>query len=242
MKDYIIQREAVVYRKEDKLGEGAFGAVYKGNFYGATVAVKVLKDPSREKCTEFEREMKIAASLHHPNVVQVYGAIMEGNVAIVMEYLDLTLEDFIKQSDKNRRDKHFKSHALGVAKGLLYLHSKTPPVMHRDLHLGNVLLKKVGDDEYEVKIGDLGSANTLSKRIMTPDRGTPAYAAPENKTRDQQTPKVSKNVFLGCFAIFNSTVDLKEITKKKVHVHLRLALCIERKSASVVFVLLITLL
>ena len=124
-------------------------------------------------------------------MAQIYGVIKEGKLSIVMELLDLTLQDFINESDINRLDKHFKNLALDMAKALLYFESKMPPLIHRDLHPGNVLLKKVGDDKYEVKIVDLGSANTLSKR-MTPGRGTPIYAAPEKMTSGQQTPKVSK--------------------------------------------------
>lgn len=188
---YIMHRETVVVKPEDKLGEGVFGAVYKGIFYGAPVAVKELKDNCRENCTQFEEEMKMGASCHHPNVVHVYGVILEGKPSIVMERLDLNLHEFICKSDISRLNEHFKCLALGIAKGLVYLHSKKPPVIHSDLHLGNVLLKQVGEDKYEAKIGDLGSARC---------------ASPESKSSDQQAPKVSFFPLL----FFNSMVHLEK--------------------------------
>ncbi|KAH6758341.1 hypothetical protein C2S51_018576 [Perilla frutescens var. frutescens] len=168
-----------------KLGQGGFGAVYKGKLQsGEEVAVKRLSKDSGQGNVEFKNEVLLVAKLQHRNLVRLLGFSMEGTERVlVYEFvqnasLDQFIFDPIKRSqlDWDKRNKIIG----GIAKGILYLHEDSRlKIIHRDLKASNVLL----DADMNPKISDFGMA-----RLFKPDEtqgntskivGTYGYMPPE---------------------------------------------------------------
>ncbi|CAL4924151.1 unnamed protein product [Urochloa decumbens] len=174
------------FSEENKLGQGGFGAVYKGQFAeGIEIAVKRLASHSGQGFTEFKNEVQLIAKLQHRNLVRLLGCCsQEEEKILVYEYLpNKSLDFFI--FDENRRALLDWSKLLviieGIAHGLLYLHKHSRlRVIHRDLKPSNILL----DNEMNPKISDFGLAKIFSSnntQANTTRRvvGTYGYMAPE---------------------------------------------------------------
>ncbi|CAH9082428.1 unnamed protein product [Cuscuta europaea] len=174
------------FSKENKLGQGGFGSVYKGTLIGGEeIAVKRLSEKSRQGVDEFKNELTLIARLQHRNLVRVLGCCVDNEEKmLVYEYMEN------KSLDSLLFDKH-KSSLLdwkrrfniiyGIARGLLYLHQDSRfRIIHRDLKASNVLL----DKEMNPKISDFGMARIFggdetdantTKRVV----GTYGYMSPE---------------------------------------------------------------
>ncbi|KAM0043837.1 putative protein kinase RLK-Pelle-DLSV family [Helianthus debilis subsp. tardiflorus] len=74
----------------NKLGEGGFGAVYKGLLSdGTIIAVKQLSSKSKQGAREFVNEIGMMSALRHPNLVRLYGCCVEGNqMSLIYEYME----------------------------------------------------------------------------------------------------------------------------------------------------------
>ncbi|KAK9292406.1 hypothetical protein L1049_020374 [Liquidambar formosana] len=175
---------------KDKLGEGGYGTVFKGNLTNEIlVAVKILNNITGNG-EDFINEVGTMATIHHVNVVRLVGFCADGSKrALVYEFLpNESLEKFIfSQDDK----KHFlgweklQDIALGTAKGIEYLHQGCDQrILHFDIKPHNILL----DGNFNPKISDFGLAKLCSKEesvvSMTAARGTMGYIAPEMLSRN----------------------------------------------------------
>ncbi|KAF8083073.1 hypothetical protein N665_0792s0003 [Sinapis alba] len=171
---------------ENKLGEGGFGAVYKGVLSdGQEIAVKRLSVNAQQGETEFKNEFLLVAKLQHRNLVKLLGYSIDGTERLlVYEYLPHTsLDKFIfdpihgKELDWEIRYKIIG----GVTRGLLYLHQDSRlRIIHRDLKASNILL----DEEMTPKIADFGLARLFdidhtTQRYTNRIVGTFGYMAPE---------------------------------------------------------------
>ena len=187
---------SVIVSKE-VLGRGAWGAVYTGDFYGTKVAVKEFHEIilSPYNLQILQREIKIASQCRHPNLLQFICATKshQDHLLIVTELMDKALRTVIEQHAREGSQlkyREVKSISLDVARGLNYLHLKTPnPIIHRDVSSANVLLWIENDVIRRAKISDYGSANFMQV-CNTGNPGAALYAAPE-ASRAQQDPKVS---------------------------------------------------
>ncbi|XP_021801083.1 probable LRR receptor-like serine/threonine-protein kinase At1g07650 [Prunus avium] len=169
----------------NKLGEGGFGAVYKGELLDGTfIAVKQLSSKSKQGNREFVNEIGMISALQHPNLVKLYGCCIEGNqLLLVYEYmannsLAHTLfgpEEGLKKLDWRTRQKI----CVGIARGLAYLHEESAlKIVHRDIKTNNILL----DEDLNPKISDFGLAKLDEEEkthISTRVAGTIGYMAPE---------------------------------------------------------------
>ena len=192
-----IERGTVTFSTNDELGKGSWASVYKGDFFGTKVAVKqyheIILSPHNQEI--LQREINIASQCRHPNLLQMICATRnERNCQlIVTELMDTSLRKLMQQRsiEKSRLEpSHIKSISLDVARGLNYLHSKTPdPIIHRDVSSANVLLWMENDSVRRAKLSDYGSANFM-EACDTPFPGAAPYAAPEARGA-RHSPMVS---------------------------------------------------
>eukprot|EP00253_Pinus_taeda_P023300 PITA_23300 len=169
----------------EKLGEGGYGVVYKGKLVnGILVAVKLL-DRNRHSQSQFMNEVATIGRIHHFNLVRLLGYCFESPTsALVYEYmLNGSLDKFIFAGNENGqilRWEQWYSIALGVARGIAYLHQDCQNrIIHFDIKPHNILL----DADLTPKVADFGLAKLCGKGddhiSMTTARGTPGYVAPE---------------------------------------------------------------
>ncbi|XP_022930374.1 probable serine/threonine-protein kinase PBL26 [Cucurbita moschata] len=185
------------FRQECLLGEGGFGKVFKATLQpsGQVMAVKQLDRNGMQGNKDFLGEVKALSLLKHPNLVKFNGYCADGDQRIlVYEYMPGgSLEDCLFDIKEDRKPMDWFARikiALGVAKGLEYLHDQTdPPIIFRDLKSSNILL----DEDFSPKLSDFGLANLsgggdkspLPSRVM----GTYGYSAPEYTRGGQLTAK-----------------------------------------------------
>ncbi|XP_027913768.1 cysteine-rich receptor-like protein kinase 15 isoform X3 [Vigna unguiculata] len=169
----------------NKLGQGGFGAVYKGVLPdGNEVAVKRLSRKSWQGIEEFKNEVVLIAKLQHKNLVRLLGCALEGEEKLLIyEFMsNKSLDQLIFDPEKRSKLdwKTYNGIINGIARGLLYLHEESRlKIIHRDLKPNNVLL----DYDLSAKISDFGMARIFSenqnaantKRVV----GTYGYMAPE---------------------------------------------------------------
>ncbi|KFK30476.1 hypothetical protein AALP_AA7G265900 [Arabis alpina] len=171
---------------ENKLGEGGFGAVYKGVLSdGQEIAVKRLSKNAQQGETEFKNEFLLVAKLQHRNLVKLLGYSIEGTERLlVYEFLPNTsLDKFIFDPIHGKELEWEIRYKIigGVARGLLYLHQDSRMrIIHRDLKASNILL----DEEMTPKIADFGMARLFdidhtTQRYTNRIVGTFGYMAPE---------------------------------------------------------------
>ena len=155
------------------LGAGAMGRVYLAHHLGLgdlRVAIKELEihvDPETLDlvASEFQREATILAHLDHPGLIRASDFFEEeGQCYIVMEYIaGPTLYEVLEQSPGTLPVDSVLQWADQLCDGLEYLHSRTPPILHRDLKPGNILL----DDLGRVRLIDFGIARFQGPAMRT---------------------------------------------------------------------------
>ena len=186
---------------EHVIGGGAFGQVWLGNWHGTPVAVKVLsaicqRNLPNHILQSFEDEVAMLARLRHPNICLYMGAILEPpNRAIITELVTRgSLWEVLRtpnlfdsgcrdtsSNHSHQNDWFWPPWAIrrvldDTCRGLVYLHSHVPPIIHRDLKSANLLL----DDSFHVKICDFGLAKIRDfNNTMTANVGTVQWMAPE---------------------------------------------------------------
>lgn len=166
-----------------KLGEGGFGAVYKGALPdGRPVAVKKL-ERSGQGQKEFRAEIASLEGVRHWNLVQLYGFCAErSHRLLVYEFMAAGSLDswiFTKDVDSRLTWSVLYQIALGTARGLAYLHEDTRnKILHLDIKPQNILL----DEAFVPKISDFGLSRLMGREensVITTVRGTRGYLAPE---------------------------------------------------------------
>ncbi|KAG0586838.1 hypothetical protein KC19_2G121500 [Ceratodon purpureus] len=179
-----------------KIGQGSFGAVYKGYLHenANPVAVKQLFIKNQQSITEFLNEVVVVTAIKHRNLVNLKGCcIREDQRLLVYEYLDnndLAHHLFHQRGGQQLTWPTRFNICLGVARGLHYLHASAQPrIIHRDIKASNVLM----DRELQPKIADFGLALFFpdeQTHIITSDiAGTRGYWAPEYATMGQLSEK-----------------------------------------------------
>jgi len=172
-----------------EIGRGAWATVHEAIFRGATVAAKCLHNLITAPKTRefFQQEMEMALICQHQNIVTFLGATVKGPPVILMELMDMNLRNGYEQ-------RCIVNHQINnilndVAKALHFLHTRPDPVIHRDMSSANVLLKKLYNDKWLAKLGDLGTAK-VQQQIATAGPGAMAYGAPEAGDFKKHSPKM----------------------------------------------------
>ncbi|KAM0952382.1 putative protein kinase RLK-Pelle-SD-2b family [Dioscorea sansibarensis] len=176
----------------DKLGAGGFGTVFKGALPDSTaVAVKRLEG-LRQGEKQFRAEVSTLGTIQHVNLVSLRGFCSEGTKRLlVFEYMpNGSLDSHLFRCNDNVLDWSTRYRiALGIARGLAYLHEKCREcIIHCDIKPENILL----DAEFNPKVADFGLAKLLGREfshVLTSMRGTVGYLAPEWITGLAITPK-----------------------------------------------------
>ncbi|CAO2160792.1 unnamed protein product [Urochloa humidicola] len=178
---------AVTGHFREKLGQGGYGSVYKGVLLAGNihVAVKML---GNSKCNgeEFISEVATIGRIHHINVVRLVGFCSEEmRRALVYEYMpNGSLDKYIFSSEKSFSWDKLNEIALGIARGISYLHQGCDmQIVHFDIKPHNILL----DSNFIPKVADFGLAKLCPKDNnfvpMSAARGTIGYIAPEMISR-----------------------------------------------------------
>ncbi|KAI9084765.1 hypothetical protein K1719_033171 [Acacia pycnantha] len=172
-------------RYNEILGKGASKIVYRAfdEYQGIEVAWNQVKLydflQSPEDLERLYCEIHLLKTLKHKNIMKFYTSWVDAanrNINFVTEmFTSGTLRQYrLKHKRVNiRAVKHW---CRQILKGLLYLHSLDPPVIHRDLKCDNIF---INGNQGEVKIGDLGLAAILKKSHAAHCVGTPEFMAPE---------------------------------------------------------------
>jgi len=182
----------IARRFKEKVGQGGFGSVYKGQLpNGVPVAVKMLEN-STGKGEDFINEVATIGQIHHANVVRLLGFCSEGTRrALIYEFMpNESLERYIFLHDSSISQGLLVPHkmleiAKGIARGMEYLHQGcNQRILHFDIKPHNILL----DYSFNPKISDFGLAKLCARDqsivTLTAARGTMGYIAPEIYSRN----------------------------------------------------------
>ena len=181
---HLLQRTFDHFVPVETLGVGGMGTVYKARDTQLErfVALKLLRrDLSNEANpdAQLQQEARVAASVNHPNVVQIFGLGTDhGQFYVVMELIDHGSLDDLIESQGPLPEHQVLDIGIQIARGLRAAHRKG--LIHRDVKPANILFV----DEQAAKIGDFGLAAFATQQSQNAgnDRvvwGTPPYVAPE---------------------------------------------------------------
>ncbi|VFQ83275.1 unnamed protein product [Cuscuta campestris] len=180
----------------EKLGSGGFGSVFKGTLpdpSSPAIAVKKLESISQGE-KQFRTEVSTIGTIQHVNLVRLCGFCSEGNKKLlVYDYMpNGSLDSCLFSETNGPKFLDWKSRyqiALGIARGLSYLHEKCRDcIIHCDIKPENILL----DSQMCPKVADFGLAKLVGRdfsRVLTTMRGTRGYLAPEWISGVPITPK-----------------------------------------------------
>ncbi|XP_047153148.1 leucine-rich repeat receptor protein kinase HPCA1-like [Vigna umbellata] len=182
------------FSQVNDIGSGGFGKVYKGTLPGGQrVAIKRAQKESMQGKLEFKAEIELLSRVHHKNLVSLLGFCFDqGEQMLVYEYLQNgSLKDALTGKSGIKLDwiRRLKL-ALGIARGLAYLHELVnPPIIHRDIKSNNILL----DNRLNAKVSDFGLSKSMvdaeKDHVTTQVKGTLGYLDPEYYMSQQLTEK-----------------------------------------------------
>jgi len=187
------------FSRENLIGTGGFGEVFKGTFDDGTVfAIKRAKLGSTKGIDQMQNEVRILCQVNHRSLVRLLGCCLElEHPLLIYEYVSNgTLFDYLHRHSCGTREP-LKLHqrlkiAHQTAEGLSYLHSSAvPPIYHRDVKSSNILL----DDKLDAKVSDFGLSRLVElaeenkSHIFTSAQGTLGYLDPEYYRNFQLTDK-----------------------------------------------------
>lgn len=182
------------YRIERILGQGGMGAVYLATDenLGTHVAVKENLNVSPESERQFKREATLLATLRHNHLPRVTNHfVTEGQQYLVMDFVEG--EDLKERLNREGRQSEAEVKRWGeqICDALGYLHTRTPPVIHRDIKPGNIKLTSYGDAML-VDFGIAKASSSESKTTTSAAAFTPGYAPPEQYGMGRSDPRTDQ--------------------------------------------------
>ena len=184
---------------ETQIAAGSYGEVWLGTCRGEEVAIKRLVNfkTHSDAAAEFRQECNMLAilqqgGLSHENICQMRFCCWEKEFLLLSEYCKLGDLAHVLECEDNHRYLHWKNGdesagvlskiAFGAAKAIRFMHSKQPPILHRDIKPLNILVKgeHIQDvDSVQAKVTDFGTSRQFEKDANLSMQGTPMYASPE---------------------------------------------------------------
>ncbi|EQC40126.1 TKL protein kinase [Saprolegnia diclina VS20] len=164
-----------------RLGAGGSATVYRGTLHSSLdVAIKVYtpQEISEAVVAEFSHEVGFWAVLRHPNIVSFYGlCVCPPMICLVAELCRGSLDDLLSCTTPLSPLSPLVElcYMLDAARAVAYLHSFSPPLLHRDIKATNYLLDASNN---RVKLSDFGESRVADVQLMSV-RGTVEYMAPE---------------------------------------------------------------
>ncbi|XAR70962.1 Non-specific serine/threonine protein kinase [Bertholletia excelsa] len=180
------------FSRQNLLGVGGFGSVYKGLLSDPpkNIAVKLISTTSKGGEKDYLTEICTIGRLRHKNLLQLQGwCLHDDELLLIYDFMpNSSLDKFIGTGETclNWPTRH--KILLGLASALVYLHEECGnPVVHRDVKPNNVML----DSDFNAHLGDFGLARLLQNRasVTTMIAGTPGYLAPEVSYTGRATPE-----------------------------------------------------
>ncbi|CAE8618531.1 unnamed protein product [Polarella glacialis] len=159
------------------LGQGSFGLVFRGEYLGVPVAVKVPKLADCRGIAALSNELRVFRRLRHPCTVAFYGAFIADNADLVLveELVDgPSLWNFVLNSSSPLDVETKRKILLSICHALVYLHGQVPTVVHGDLGANNIIVQKL---TWQPKLIDFGLSRIQGQ--AAPMGGIPHWAAPE---------------------------------------------------------------
>ncbi|WP_394841718.1 protein kinase [Pendulispora brunnea] len=183
------------YRLDRIVGEGGMGIVWAATHLitGRAVAIKVLKRNGPEDAARLLREARVAASLQHRNIVQVFDLWQLPNTGVLFMVMDLLRGESLAERLHRERALSLAASAeilYEVASALKSAHAQG--FVHRDLKPDNIFLAQENDGLTVVKVLDFGLARPMDPEVsphVTSSgavTGTPHYMAPEQVFGEKQ--------------------------------------------------------
>ncbi|KAK9996990.1 hypothetical protein SO802_021676 [Lithocarpus litseifolius] len=204
------------FSNERKLGQGGFGAVYKGYLtdLDMPVTVKKISRESKQGKKEYITEVKIFSQLRHRNLLQLKGCCHDGvEFLLVYEFMpngSLDSHLFGTRSPLSWLVRYKIS--LGLASSLLYLHEEWEQcVVHQDIKSSNVML----DSNFNVKLGDCGLARLMDHELgpqTTRLTGSLGYLAPDYISTGPFHPIAGVSIAYSCHTLDPSIAPMKGST------------------------------
>jgi len=172
------------------LGEGGMGTVYKveqvdkpGYFRAVKellISPNTTEEERKSAIERFDKEIDLLFNLKHPRIPSLILSFHErGNNYFVMEFVPgRTLEKILEDNKGPLDERQVINWMMQVCEALSYIHSRTPPIILRDLKPGNIIVTPDGN----VQLIDFGIARRFdpNKRTNTENLGTISYASPEH--------------------------------------------------------------
>ncbi|KAF8936601.1 kinase-like domain-containing protein [Dissophora ornata] len=178
------------------LGKGAYKIVYKGidREEGYEVAWNCFQT-TKQEYAELSQEVEILKRVRHPNIINFHDCWYSNTEFIFITELMTsgTLREYIRKLQSPNL-KVIKRWCRQILKGLIYLHSYDPPIIHRDIKCDNIFINGAHG---EVKIGDMGTAKMKIGKKYTVI-GTPEFMAPEMYEEKGYNEKVDIYAFGMC--------------------------------------------
>lgn len=192
------------FKYDFEVGRGSFKTVFRGldSHTGVAVAWCELLDKKVNKAERqrFREEAEMLKKLQHPNIVRFYNywettiAKKKSLVLITELMLSGTLKSYLKRFKKINQ-KVLRSWCRQILKGLAFLHSRSPPIIHRDLKCDNIFITGTTGS---VKIGDLGLATLKNRSYAKSVIGTPEFMG-------ERLFCATNNAIINfCFALFSA--------------------------------------
>lgn len=193
----------------ERIASGSFGEVFRGQVLGTPCATKVFKRQGasfKMKMAELRKEIDIMRRIRHPNIVALLGisTTPTKEVVILMELMQGTLNDY-RTNNRDPSDFDRLRIARDIARGLSWLHTRSPPILHLDLKFDNVLYDANGI----MKVTDFGLSAFLPEAYLISELRLPGNIG-------HMSPEIIKRLEFNTKAdVFSYGIMLWEIMRWK---------------------------